>query len=110
MIAMVPLVGDDLIDHGRLTVGHLCDGFQVLGRRGHRVRDPRRIALIGTGLSMTHWTNTVNSSDGRMTRSCQVGCHSTVPVRRLKSKLVRRRSREPLPDLDLPAHHPHRAS
>ena len=48
LITVVPLVGDDLVDDRRVLVGHGGHGFQLFGRRGHRLRDRSRVALIGT--------------------------------------------------------------
>ena len=48
LIAVIPLVGHHLVDHRRLSVRHDRHRLEFLRRRGHRLGDRRRVALIGT--------------------------------------------------------------
>ena len=47
LITVVSLVGHDLVDDRRVPVGRHRHGFELFDRRGDRLRDRRRIALIG---------------------------------------------------------------
>ena len=54
LITVVPLVGDDLVDDRGVFVRHGGHGFQLFGGRGHRLRDGRGVALVGTLHRDTH--------------------------------------------------------
>jgi hypothetical protein len=47
LIAVIPLVGDDFLNHHGVIVRRRGDRFQILGRCGDRVRDRGGVALIG---------------------------------------------------------------
>ena len=47
LIAVVALVGDDLLDHRHRVIGHGGDCLELLSRFGQRLLDGRRVALVG---------------------------------------------------------------
>jgi len=47
LIAVVALVGDDLVDHRGVAPGGHGDGLEVLRSGGHCLRDRRGVALVG---------------------------------------------------------------
>ena len=53
-IAVVPLIGDHLVDDRGLAVGDGRHRFEILSRGGDRAGDRGRIALIGTLDGDTH--------------------------------------------------------
>ena len=47
LVAVIPLVGDDFLDHAGVLVCRRGHRFEVLGGRRRRVRDGRGIPLVG---------------------------------------------------------------
>ena len=47
LVAVIPLVGDDFLDHAGVLVCRRGHRFEVRGGRRHRVRDGRGIPLVG---------------------------------------------------------------
>jgi hypothetical protein len=71
LIAVVPLVGHDLADDGRLSIRRDRDGFEFLGRRSDGLGNRRGITLIGALHGHTH-DGTGLHVDGVLRLVCQM--------------------------------------